>query len=886
MSAHAVVLVPSDISSAAGSSQVPHDGFLSTPLGWLAAAATVGIVADRYCPLPFRLLLVAIIACLFVWLWRPSRFSRRTHFCWGLFIVSLLGAAYHQGWTQHRRADDISRLLSHESQPVTLIGLIAEVSSLNTPAGDELLRSRQREDRTAFLFETRALRRSGEWEACSGTLRVFTSQLPETLQVGDLIELHGRLSWPPAPANPGERDLKQVARDQWVRGYVFVPNEPGALRTLEPRYAWPLARMIAGLRSTLVKEIGQALPPSTVPVAAALLLAEGTPGTVEQLERYHRTGIYYVLAVSGQHFAVLAVFLAYVLPRLPTARFDQRRTTLVIGAWLLLYMALIGPRPSVIRPTAMWLAIIGAIFIDRQMRPTNALALPWLIILLACPTSIFEVGCLLSFLGAVSLTWALIHMTDEPPDSLDRLRMNNQPLFVRVFDHLWRVAKLAYLVTLVCWIANAPLIAARFHFCSPVAILLGPPLILLTSIALIAGFIVLAIGLICPPLTWLPGLFVSWPLALCDWLVQIGDRVSHGWFYLPAPPEWWLWGWYALICYQFLLFPAYRLNRRVLLGGAAWLFLGILVTLWRSPPSELRCTFLAVGHGGCTVLEVPDGRVLLYDVGSLGGPEVVRDQIAPFLWSRGIRNVDEVFLSHADLDHYNGLPALLQRFTVGLVTVGPSFEERSHPALKMSLNALKRAGIPLRTVKAGNALRAGPVLLRVLHPPIPEPQGNENTRSLVLLVEYEGQRLLLTGDIEGIGLERLLRLRPETVDVLMAPHHGSLAANTKELAAWAQPRVVVSCEGGEVLRRVRSDVWQERGVERFSTHLDGAVIVRFRGSELIVEPWRTKQRTIIPPRAGRIAQESGQRRQRFVYCLPDAQRIPFRRNEWGLTSSI
>ncbi len=82
----------------------------------------------------------------------------------------------------------------------------------------------------------------------------------------------------------------------------------------------------------------------------------------------------------------------------------------------------------------------------------------------------------------------------------------------------------------------------------------------------------------------------------------------------------------------------------------------------------MRCTFLAVGHGGCTVLEAPDGRTLLYDAGALGGPEGDRPPNLAFLWHRGISRIDEVFLSHADLDHFNGLPALLDRFAVGQVT--------------------------------------------------------------------------------------------------------------------------------------------------------------------------------------------------------------------------
>src|SRR5262249_56481645 len=98
----------------------------------------------------------------------------------------------------------------------------------------------------------------------------------------------------------------------------------------------------------------------------------------------------------------------------------------------------------------------------------------------------------------------------------------------------------------------------------------------------------------------------------------------------------------------------------------------LLVTSVKRPSDELRVTFLAVGHGGCTVLETPDGRVLVYDAGAMGGSEVTRRHIAPYLWSRGHRRIDELFLSHADLDHFNGVTALLERFAVGPITCAPS----------------------------------------------------------------------------------------------------------------------------------------------------------------------------------------------------------------------
>jgi competence protein ComEC len=211
--------------------------------------------------------------------------------------------------------------------------------------------------------------------------------------------------------------------------------------------------------------------------------------------------------------------------------------------------------------------------------------------------------------------------------------------------------------------------------------------------------------------------------------------------------------------------PLRRRSHAVALSAVAWLAVGLVAGATRPAPGDLRCTFLAVGHGSCVVLETPDGRTLVYDAGAMAGPEVTRRQIAPFLWHRGIRRIDELILSHADLDHFNGVPDLLERFAVGSVLLTPSFADRDSPGALYTLEALKRRKIPGRVVHAGNRLTAGEVTLDVLHPPPKGPDGPENVRSLVLLVRHEANRLLLTGDLEGAGLDRVLEGPPLPVDV-------------------------------------------------------------------------------------------------------------------------
>jgi competence protein ComEC len=210
----------------------------------------------------------------------------------------------------------------------------------------------------------------------------------------------------------------------------------------------------------------------------------------------------------------------------------------------------------------------------------------------------------------------------------------------------------------------------------------------------------------------------------------------------------------------------WRHGRWALIAGTAWLALGVVLQLWPHRPGELRCTFVAVGHGGCTVIETPAGRVLVYDAGATTGPDVTRRNIAPFLWSRGIRRIDDLILSHADLDHFNGVPQLAERFAIGRVVCTPTFAERSLPAVQRTVAALEERGISMEVVRAGQGWQADGVSFDVLHPPAKGPAGKENVRSLVLLVRHGTWSMLLTGDLEEAGLTQVLAKKPPSLDVL------------------------------------------------------------------------------------------------------------------------
>ena len=209
---------------------------------------------------------------------------------------------------------------------------------------------------------------------------------------------------------------------------------------------------------------------------------------------------------------------------------------------------------------------------------------------------------------------------------------------------------------------------------------------------------------------------------------------------------------------------------------------------WTADRQGLRCTFLSVGHGESIVLELPDGRTVLYDAGRLSAPTSCCRVVSGYLWSRGLTHIDAVVLSHADTDHYNALPELLERFSVGTVYVSPVMFDEQNASIRFLREAIDRAKVPIREIASGDRLPGGPgCWLQILHPP---PQGlpsTSNANSVVLSVEYRGRRVLLPADLQSPGLDDVLAERPLHCDMLLVPHHGSRTSMPEGLSAWSTP---------------------------------------------------------------------------------------------------
>jgi competence protein ComEC len=221
-----------------------------------------------------------------------------------------------------------------------------------------------------------------------------------------------------------------------------------------------------------------------------------------------------------------------------------------------------------------------------------------------------------------------------------------------------------------------------------------------------------------------------------------------------------------------------------------------------------------------------------------------RRVVAPFLERRGVRALAAIVVSHAHADHAGGVPALLDRFPVGMV-IEPGAPV-ADPAYVELLTALASARVAWHPARTGERFVLDGVEFRVLHPAPDWPGWGEdvNEDSVVLRIAYRDFEAIFTGDA-GLPAEALLSRVTGSVEVLKVGHHGSRGSTGAELLDSLRPLLAVISVGrndyghpaAETLARLAG-----HGVPVLRTDLDGAISVTTDGSTMIVRSRQGERR--------------------------------------------
>jgi competence protein ComEC len=575
-------------------------------------------------------------------------------------------------------------------------------------------------------------------------------------------------------------------------------------------------------RAAVRERIEASYPPPARALARALVLGESDLDAADEAA-FRKSGLAHLLAVSGTHlvFAVLGVLrgLEAVLRRSQwlALRWDVRRVGALLGLLLApLYADFSGSSGSAWRAAFMLLCVLGGRALGRHVLPSRVVAcslgLGWLCDALV----VFDPSFLLSLSATLGLSLLGQSLARKPAPSARELSRPRRVELRKLFDRIGSAA-------LASLAASAP--------CTPILLLFSPG----TSLAGVAA------NLLAAPLGEVVALPLCLTHALCAWwpalesglalvasgalltlreLAELTARVEWLFVELP-PPGCWHIAAVALAAAGLLglrgqpWLGAAAVERKSSLHAGIWLlacalgFTAAELAARRAHSAEqgreqrrLRVTALDVGQGDATLIDLPDGRLLLIDGGGLPGSAVDTGErvLLPTLRARRRSHLDIVVLSHPHPDHFGGLLALGQGVSIGELWYAGGLEPGGE--LQRWVAGLGERGVRLRSAAE---LCRGPLVsaeyaIDVLAPcPGIAPEQSVNDNSLVLRVRAGPRAALFVGDAEAWAEARLLAERPSELaaDLLKVGHHGSRSSSSAAFLARVSPRLaLISCGSG------------------------------------------------------------------------------------------
>jgi competence protein ComEC len=687
------------------------------------------------------------------------------------------------------------------------------------------------------------------WADASGELLVQIAQPHPRLAYPQRIRVLGMLQRPAPAMNPGQFDWAGYYRDQRILTSLQIQHARN-IEILEPGTRNPIAwlreharrLLAAGFRSD--RSLDHAL-------LRALLLGDSDPQLRDVQEQFQRTGTSHHLAISGMHVAVLGAFV-FVICRMLCL--SPRKTAVIATAFVVLYGIVALPSPPVVRSILLCLAVGVGMTSRRAIDYLQLLAVSVILMLCYRPLDLYNAGFQLSFgtvMGMILLTPAVERTMKGWREDRDvRIADALTPAtpWKKIADKADSLFVKSLAAGFVAWLVSMPLIAWHFEQLNPWAVPASLALGLIVFVALVLGFLKIAMTLFFPSLAafWVT-LFVwpiTWMRLTVDWLA----RWPRSDVPLPPPPWWIIALYYGCLLTMLIPFKRQsmvwmmRITRVGMLLVLLWLPYEADVARRRPEGGSVRVTLLAVGAGQCAIVEPPSGRVVLIDAGSSSLSDLTAKCLGPCLRHLGCTNIDSIYLSHPDYDHISATAEVAGSYGVREVLTGSHFREHAagnFPAEAM-LRALDGLQRPPRVLLPGQKIPLGAeTTLEVLWPPEQMEHVPSNESCLVLKITHAGRAILLPGDIEDIAMRALLQ-EPESLqaDVLVAAHHGSSESLTRDFIAAVNPKAIVSSNDRTLSRKQIDfeDMIDARPL--FRTHTSGAITIEIsRAGQVKVWPF-------------------------------------------------
>ncbi len=565
------------------------------------------------------------------------------------------------------------------------------------------------------------------------------------LKHGAVCTINGKVRVPEGQTNIGQFDYQKYLALQGIGKQLMIAS----LADISCKGASKLER-IYKMRAQLLARGLEKMKPETAAWFNALVLGDDTYLDPEIIELFQRWGLSHILAISGLHIGLVVGLLYFMLIKLNITTKETAQWVIIF--LLPIYAVVAGGAPSVWRASLMVLLFTILNKLKFKMSPTDGLSLVFIILLLVNKQIIYHIGFQLSFL----VTFGLI--------------LSKQ--WIAESESIWFQS---LQISFVSQMMIIPLQLAYFYTFQPLSILLNLIVVPYFTLFVIPLMFIFLLLLPFPNFLtiWLEILFINLNAFILRLIERIDLLLNFTFILGPMPIV--IVIIYYLIFFSFMKFVQEKRLSQAIQMGILKVSLICLIGIKPYLSPEGIVTMLDIGQGDAFVIELPyREKVIFIDAGAnfsfedmIPTDRVYRQVIKPYLYARGIRKVDAIFLTHEDLDHDGSVSFMVEELDVDEIIISPFYILKKENEV-----AWKAAGTKIRIVEAQSNIQVGSQVFQSLGPLRNTDSANDN--SLVLYTELGGKNWLFTGDIsKGTERELIKTYGDFSVDVLKIAHHGS-----------------------------------------------------------------------------------------------------------------
>ncbi|MEB3766250.1 DNA internalization-related competence protein ComEC/Rec2 [Acinetobacter sp. MD2] len=530
-------------------------------------------------------------------------------------------------------------------------------------------------------------------------------------------------------------------------------------------------------------------------------------------QQFQTLGISHLLAISGPHVLVFAAMLCWLLHRIiiwrcPKLYLKYPKPFVLSVPFLLgvmFYCGFVGFEIPAWRTLITTCILLFGLWLYQRISPIMVLLCSAALMLFFDPFSLWSAGFWLSY-GSCLILLRIYQTLQQQPEQV----------FVNWRQQAWFYCKLAWQSQWKIFIALLPLTLLFFQqvsWLAPFANLFAVPWI---------GAIIVPLDIIAAILSWFSPRLGLGIYQLVEWNLHALTACLDGLMALsPNALKWIAITPLQLLCVSIGLMILFLPRGVVPKTWAVLCCIPLLLPIKYANEFELKV--LDVGQGQAIYLRHQQRHSLIDTGGSYQEQNfgIGKMVLLPFFAQAGISKLDQVILTHLDLDHSGALNHIASEIKIAQLTAN------ENP------NLVGR--VPFQYCSTGQQFGQGNLSIRVLSPlshELAQVPTQRNELSCVLYLQYHhaAQKLniLVMGDAGALAEQRILMDYPNLpVDVLILGHHGSRHSSSMAFLTQLKPKIAVASAGfdnryGHPSREVKQRL-AELGIPLYSTAEQGTM---------------------------------------------------------------